>query len=102
MVYQVIWTAKAIETYISNIEYLESAWTEREVKKFMHDVEKKIKLLSAQPLTGSEKSKKQPQIRHTLIHKRVSLIYRIASRKKQVELLLFWNTYQNPKKLTIR
>jgi hypothetical protein len=33
MVYKVSWTPKALESYISNIGYLETDWTEREVKK---------------------------------------------------------------------
>ena len=102
MVCKVSWTPKALETYISNIEYLETKWTEREVKKFIADVEKKIKALSGQPGIGSPRNKKQHNIRHTVIHKRVSLIYRYKPVKKEVELLRFWNTYQNPKKLKIR
>ena len=30
---------------------------------------------------------------------RVSLIYRYKPLKKEIDLLLIWNTYQNPKKL---
>jgi plasmid stabilization system protein ParE len=102
MVYKVSWTLKALESYISNIRYLETKWTEREVKKFITTVEKKIKNLSSQPGIGSARNKKQRNIRHTVIHKRVSLIYRYKPVKKEVELLRFWNTYQNPKKLKVK
>jgi plasmid stabilization system protein ParE len=99
MVYKVNWTLKALESYISNIKYLESAWTEKEVKNFAALVEKKINLLSRQPEIGTSRNKKQVNIRHTVLHKRVSLIYRVKPQKKEIELLLFWNTYQHPSKL---
>jgi plasmid stabilization system protein ParE len=99
MVCKVNWTLKAIETYLSNVEYLEKRWTALEAKNFTVAVEKKIKALSGQLGIGSLRNKKQQNIRHTVIHKRVSLIYRYKPLKKEIELLRFWNTYQNPKKL---
>lgn len=99
MVCKVSWTPKALDTYISNIEYLEKRWTEREIKNFISAVEKKIKALSGQPEIGSPRNKKQQNIRNTVIHQRVTLIYRYKPLKKEIELLRFWNTYQNPKKL---
>ncbi|HRO47865.1 type II toxin-antitoxin system RelE/ParE family toxin [Agriterribacter sp.] len=99
MVYKVVWTLKALQTYIENMHYLETAWTEKEVKKFAFTVEKKVSVLSKQPGIGSPRNKKQQNIRHTILYKRVSLIYRINSKEKEIELLRFWNTYQNPSKL---
>lgn len=52
MVYKVSWTPQVLNSYISNIKYLETNWTEHEVKKFITDVEKKIKTLSGQPKIG--------------------------------------------------
>lgn len=71
----------------------------KEVKKFALTVEKKVSVLSKQPGIGSPRNQKQQNIRHTVLYKRVSLIYRINSGKKEIELLRFWNTYQNPSKL---
>lgn len=99
MVCKINWTPKALDSYLSNIEYLQKRWTEREIKNFVAVVEKKIKTLSGHPEIGSPKNKKQQNIRHTVIHKRVSLIYQYKPLKKEIDLLLFWNTYQNPKKL---
>lgn len=99
MVYKVVWTLKALQTYIENMHYLETAWTEKEVKTFAFTVEKKVSVLSKQPGIGSPRNKKQQNIRHTVLYKRVSLIYRINSKEKEIELLRFWNTYQNPSKL---
>ena len=102
MVYKVNWTLKAPETYISNIEYLETRWTDHEVKCFIAATEKKIKAISGQRGIGSPRSSKQRNMMHTVLHKRVSLIYRFMPRKKEIELLRFWNTRQNPKKLKLK
>jgi plasmid stabilization system protein ParE len=102
MVYQIVWTPKALQTYLDNVFYLETMWTEKEVKKFIVIVERKLKVLSKQPGIGSSRNNRNHNIKHTVLHKRVSLIYRINKRKSQVELLRFWNTYQNPAKLRIK
>lgn len=98
MVYEIVWTSKALENYERNIHYLEENWTKKEVIHFIQLVEKKLLLLSNHPYIGSPKNKKQVNIRHTFIHKRITLIYNIRPQKKQIELLVFWNTYQNPAK----
>jgi plasmid stabilization system protein ParE len=77
MVYKIVWILKALQTYIENMNYLETDWTEKEVKKFAFTVEKKISVLSKQPGIGSPRNKKQQDIRHTVLYKRMSLIYRV-------------------------
>lgn len=63
MVYKIVWTLKALQTYESNMLYLEAAWSEKEIKKFALLVEKKLSLLSKQPLIGTARNKKQQNIR---------------------------------------
>lgn len=94
MVYQIAWTPKALETYLENIRYLEENWTDKEISNFVSTVENKLLILSKYPEIGSPRNNNQKNIRHTFIHKRVSLVYRIRSRKKRIELLIFWNTYR--------
>lgn len=90
---------KALDTYLDNMWYLETMWSEKEIKQFALLTEQKIISISHNPGIGSSRNKKNKNIRHTVLHKRVSLIYRVNNRKKQIELLLFWNTWQNPSKL---
>jgi len=101
MVYEIVWTIKAAESFAENIKYLHENWTEREIKNFVAVVEEKVTLLSNQPNIGNPKNKKHPNIRHIVLHKRVSLIYRVKQKHKRIELLLFWNTYRHPAKLKI-
>ncbi len=98
MVYKVVWTSEALQTYLQTISYLEQEWTEREVKNFARDVEDKITLLKKFSGIGSPFDKKR-KLRKTLVHKQVQLYYRVRPLKRQVELVSFWNTYQNPGKL---
>ena len=99
MVYKIVWTLKALDSYVANMQYLETAWTNKDVRNFAVTVEKKLLVLSKQPGIGSPRNKQQHNIRHTLLHKRVSLIYRVRTNKKEIELLLFWNTYQHHSRL---
>lgn len=101
MVYKIIWSPLAIRTYISNIEFLEKAWTKREVVKFITAVENKISVLKIHPLKGKLTAKRL-NVRHTTIHKRIILIYRVKVLKKEVELVRFFNTYQSPGRLRER
>ncbi|HYK46414.1 MAG TPA: type II toxin-antitoxin system RelE/ParE family toxin [Parafilimonas sp.] len=89
----------AIHSYIKNVDYLKQNWTGKEVDKFIDLVEKKIHNLSNHPRLGVSRNKKYPNIRLTLIHKRVALIYRHKPAMNEIELLVFWNTSQNPRKL---
>ena len=95
MVFKITWSTLALKTYISNIEYLETEWTSREIKKFIIAVQRKLAILSLQPKTGRLTGKRL-HVRQTVIHKRVILIYRFKPLKKEVELVRFFGTYQNP------
>ena len=99
MVFEIIWTFKALESFENNIRYLEKEWTQKEIRSFISTVEEKLHILSHHPNLGSARNKSNKSIRLTVLHKKVSLIYRVKTRKKQVELLRFWNTMQDPTKL---
>ena len=102
MVCEIIWLPRAIQTYISNIEYLQTNWTKKEVEHFKVLVEKKIENISNHPKLGSARGKSQPNIRFTLVHKRVALIYNYKPSHNIIELMVFWNTSQNPRKMKLR
>jgi plasmid stabilization system protein ParE len=100
MAAKVNWTNLAWVTYEANIAWLQLHWTEKEIAAFVLLADKKIALLSKHPLTGSPRNLRNTNIRFTLVHKRVLLIYKY--RKNEIDLLVFWNTYQNPRKLKIK
>jgi len=93
--HKVIWSELAINTYISNIEYLEREWTQQEINNFIVAVSERISLLSVHPRIGSPTTRRK-NIRKTLINKNILLIYRHKPRKKEIELVRFFNTHQLP------
>jgi plasmid stabilization system protein ParE len=98
MVQMIIWSTKAIETFEQNIQYLKSVWTEKEVDKFTSETKRKLILLTAQPYIGNITNRRL-NIRKTLIGKRILLIYRYTPGNGEIELLLFFNTWQDRKKI---
>jgi plasmid stabilization system protein ParE len=89
-------------TYEANIDYLTKAWTAKEISNFVMLVDKRLANLSKQPRIGNPRNKRYPNIRATLVHKRVLLIYKHKPLKNEIDLLAFWNTYQNPRKLKVK
>lgn len=91
MVFKITWSSLALETYISNLEYLEKAWTEREVKIFINAVQRILSILSLQPKIGRLTSKRL-HVRQTTIHKRIILIYRFLTNKRRDRINpVLWN-----------
>jgi plasmid stabilization system protein ParE len=96
---KVSWTNKAWKTYEANINYLKESWTQKEIVSFILLVDRKILSLSKYPRIGISRNKKYPNIRSTVVHKRILLIYKHKPQKNEIDLLVFWNTYSNPHKL---
>jgi plasmid stabilization system protein ParE len=93
------WTGRAWQSFEANINYLEKAWTAKEISTFVLLTDKKIASLTKHPKIGTPRNKKYPNIRSTLVHKRILLVYLHKPLKNEIDLLVFWNTYQNPRKL---
>lgn len=100
MACKINWTNRAWLTYEANIEYLETSWTSKEISIFVELVDKKLNGLS-HPRIGNPRNKKYPNIRSTLVHKRILLVYKHKPLKNEIDLLVFWNTSRNPKKLKV-
>ena len=98
MVGKITWSPKAVVTYAAVIEYLLEEWTEKEIRNFVSRVDKKLQLLKTQPLIGRASGKK-PHYYRTLVHKRVTLVYHYKPVKKEIELVIFWNHWRDPKQL---
>jgi hypothetical protein len=95
---QTIWTKIAKIDYWKNIEYLESEWTLQDVYNFIDKTDDLILLITNQNLIF--KSTNYKDVFHVPITKQITLYYRILEDNK-IELLRFWNTYQNPEKLKL-
>lgn len=95
---KISWTPTARKTYFKVLEYLDEAWTQREIQNFVERTEKVLKLI-AKDSEMFEASRMKKNIRKGLITKHNTLYYRIRSRKQEIELITFWDNRQNPEKL---
>ncbi len=98
MVEKVIWMPAAIFTYRQSIEYLIEEWSGKYANDFIVLADKKIEFICINP-EMSRRSRKMKMIFSVKINKRIRLYYRYRPLKKQIDLLLFWNSWQNPAKL---
>lgn len=98
MAVQVDWSDEALTTFDNNIFYLRSAWTEKEVIKFVQQTEHAINRIATHPESypAGNRSKKYRKAR---LNKYMVLFYRYYKIKKRVVLLTFWNIKQDPLKL---
>ena len=95
---KVRWTPTSKITYLKVIAYLDEFWTTRELQNFVDTVENIISQIADEPLMF-EASCKKKNIRKGFVTKHNTLYYRIKPRKKEIELLTFWDNRQNPDKL---
>lgn len=96
------WTPRAWLTFETNIHYLDIAWTAKEISNFIIAVEKRLVILTKHPKIGNARNIKYPNIRSTLVYNKILLIYKHKPLKNEIDLLVFWNTTQNPKKLKVK
>tara|TARA_R110002072_G_scaffold24385_1_gene83023 strand:+ start:738 stop:1043 length:306 start_codon:yes stop_codon:yes gene_type:complete len=94
--YKIISSKLADESYQDNIDYLEESWTIIEITNFIKKVEEVITILKVEPKTF-KKYHLNKEIHQIVILKQITLFYQIKN--KSVELLLFFNNHQGPKKI---
>ena len=94
----VIWNDLALLDYHENIDYLLKEWTEQEAIKFIDEVESLIFKLKQGNIEFKESG--YQKIRECVVRKQVTLYYKHISKNK-IELLRFWNNYQDVNKLKL-
>jgi plasmid stabilization system protein ParE len=93
----VIWTLKALKTYFKVSDYLQSEWGLAVVRNFADEVEKMIQSIKANPHM-LEVSRKYKNIRKGFVTEHNTMFYRIKPRKKEIEILIFWDNRQDDKR----
>lgn len=95
---KIIWSPLAKIDYWKNIEYLENEWSPKEVISFIKEVEYNIDLLQKNNIFFVKTGYKN--VYKLIIVKQVSLFYRIDDNR--IELLRFWNNYQDLSKFKLK
>ena len=98
MSYKALWTNRAMKTATDIVKYLREEWTEKEVRQFLDKVDEIIATIEINPKLFRA-SLKKPHVHLVVIKRRTLLIYQVRPAKKQIALLMFWNTKKNLKKL---
>jgi plasmid stabilization system protein ParE len=95
---EIIWTAKAKQTFYSNVSYLENYWTAEIADNFIKESLRVIEIIKKNPHIGRYDEDYQCNV--ILIVKQISLFYEVE--KTNIILLNFWDNRQKPiKKLDI-
>lgn len=92
----VIWNDLALLDYHNNIDYLLKEWTDKEAIKFIDEVESLIFKLKQGNIEFKESG--YQNIKECVVLKQITLYYQHISKNK-IELLRFWNTSQDNKRL---
>ena len=95
---KISWTPASKITYFKILTYLDETWTKREVKSFIDKVEMVLNQISKTPYMF-EASRKRKNVRKCIVTKHNIIYYRVKTRKKEIELITFWDTRQSSEKL---
>lgn len=87
----IIWSPEAKKDYWQNIDYLEAECSFQVVVNFIEKVDETIHLLTKNNVEFVSTNYKN--VNKVVITKHITLYYKISSNK--LELLRFWNTYQD-------
>jgi plasmid stabilization system protein ParE len=94
--YKVIWSQRASRDLNGIQDYLESKWTEKEIRGFFRNLEKHLELIRENPKLYPA-ADKWKEVRRCVLSKQTSLYYRIKSRT--IEIITLFDNRQNPDKL---
>lgn len=96
---QIVWSKPAQVDYWSNIDFLIDKWTETEALNFIFKTDTILEVISENPKAFKKFNYKR-NIHVVPVTKEINLFYMV--RKDTIELLRFWNNYQNPQKLNLK
>lgn len=94
--YEMKWSARAVNDFNQIIRYLSENWNEREIKKFVRQVDKSINRILSSPFTFPETSYRAG-LRRCVISKIHTLYYLIQN--KTVYLITIWDNRRDFQKL---
>ena len=99
MSFVVNWTFESERTFNDNISYLIEKWDTAVLNDFFNEVDNTIAHISNNPYLFPA-YKTSETIRKCVLTKQITVYYKIVD-DRTIDLLTFWNSYQNPKKLKL-
>jgi len=99
MSWRINWTTESEITFNQNLEYLSKEWNSAVSNQFLDRVEEVLEGLKSNPRLYPV-HRTSDRVYKCVIHERIVLYYKVVD-DEVVDLLTFWNTYQNPNKLNV-
>lgn len=99
MKYHIRWTIEAEKTFSQNLDYLQQDWGNQTIKDFILRVEDVLKIVEERPQIYPIYNSVSG-IYKCIVNKRIILFFKVVD-DQNIDLLTFWNTYQNPSKLKL-
>ncbi len=96
--YRILWTDHALKELRQTIEYLETNWTEKELRNFSTKLDHTIEITAKNPKIFPSTTERK-EIRKAVVDKYNTLYYRING--DLIEILSLFANRQNPKKKKI-
>lgn len=97
VVEEIRWTPLATQSYNSIVNYLETEWSDREIERFISKTNNLLTTLKSHPQM-CRPSQKRKNVRIALLTKDTQMVYYYNPQKRQIRLLLFWNSKRDPSK----
>lgn len=94
----IVWSDFALADFESNILFLSDEWNEQVIQDFTSETERILNIISKTPKAFPKHNNQN--IHSVPITKHITLFYDVKI--NEIQLLRFWNNYQNPKKMKLR
>lgn len=95
--YKILWTDHALKELTKTYSYLETHFTEREMRKLSIEIDKTLQLISVNP--NLFPISKHKGVRRVVITKFNTMYY--IKRERTIEILSFFSNRQNPDKTKV-
>ena len=97
-IYKLVWSDEALNGLKEIIEYLESKFSEKDVKKFVKKFNKQIEIIKSTPETFPF-SLKSKTVRRTIVAKLTSIYYQVDG--DIINLVTIYDNRKNPDNLRL-
>lgn len=92
---KIIWSEKAKHSFAEILDFLEHTWGEKQIKDFYLLTDKVLSQIQSHPYQFKASTKRK-NVRKGLIHKNVSLYYKVNSSPGEILLLFFFDNRSEP------
>src|SRR5690606_33192628 len=92
---EIIWTNIARITYLEILENLQKIWTLKEIQAFHQLTQRNLSLISSGKIFNPS-IHANSEIRRVVIHRNVTLYYKVVKSKNCIYLITFFNNRMNP------